>query len=99
MDATGHVLSVYSHVLIKQERGIPDRCPRCSSYRLFSEYDDELDAYIEICESCGWKGEPELVPPPDEETLARLQKEAARRAGKSRSGANIGNEVPPTLPE
>jgi hypothetical protein len=99
VDATGHVLSAYSHVLIKQERGIPDRCPRCSSYRLFSEYDDRLDAYIEICESCGWEGEPEPAPPLDEEALVRLQEEAARRAGESRSGRTIGNEVPPTFPE
>jgi hypothetical protein len=99
VDATGHVLSAYSHVLIKQERGIPDRCPRCSSYRLFREYDEELDAYIDICESCEWEGEPEPAPPLDEEAMARLVKEAARRAGESRSGRTIGNEVPPTFPE
>ncbi len=55
IDATGHVLSAYSHALLRQEQHPPNRCPDCSSYRLFREYVLEIDSYVTICEVCGWK--------------------------------------------
>ena len=64
VDATGYVLSAYSQAIRRQERRIPDRCPRCSSYRLFNEFDTETRTSRHICESCRWATEPEPVPPP-----------------------------------
>ena len=57
VDATQGVLAAFGTALIRYERGIPDRCPACSSYRVFSVYrpgfrDD--GAYVSLCESCGW---------------------------------------------
>lgn len=94
IDATGHVLSTYSHALLRHERGLPDRCPDCSSYRLFREYAPEIDSYITICEACGWEDEPEPVPPMREDVAAAIEREASRRAGQRRSGETIGHKVP-----
>lgn len=62
VEATGHVLTVYSYALVRYERGEPERCPVCSSYRLTSDYRPELGtygAYVTLCESCGWEDAPE----------------------------------------
>lgn len=64
VEATGHVLTVFSYALVRYERGEPDRCPICSSYRLTSDYRPELGtsgAYVTICESCGWENKPDHV--------------------------------------
>lgn len=64
VEATGHVLTVFSYALVRYERGEPDRCPICSSYRLTSDYRPELGtsgAYVTICESCGWEDKPDHV--------------------------------------
>lgn len=58
VDATHGVLSAYSLVLVRYERGAPERCPRCSSYRLTSDFRPELNIeppYVTLCESCGWE--------------------------------------------
>jgi len=67
--ATENVLAAFGVALIRYERGTPDRCPHCSSYRLVSAYRPDLDIdppYITLCESCGW-GTPEgaAVPEPE----------------------------------
>ena len=54
VDAVQHLLEVFSIALIRHERGIPDRCPNCLSYRLTSDYRVETDAYVTLCETCGW---------------------------------------------
>lgn len=62
VEATGHVLTVFSYALVRHERGEPKRCPVCSSYRLTSDYRPELGrggAYVTLCESCGWEDEPD----------------------------------------
>jgi len=64
VDATENVLSTFGVALIRQERGIPDRCPSCSSYKLTSVYEPELDTdppYLTLCESCGWSEPQEIV--------------------------------------
>jgi len=38
VDAVQHLLEIFSIALIRHERGIPDRCPNCLSYRLTSDY-------------------------------------------------------------
>lgn len=54
LDATENVLSAFGTALIRLERGIPDRCPSCSSYRLTSDYRSDLDRYVTICDACEW---------------------------------------------
>lgn len=61
VDATGHLLGVFSLALVRFERGQPDRCPQCDSYRLTSDYRPELGgdgAYVTLCEACGWEDAP-----------------------------------------
>jgi hypothetical protein len=63
VDATGNVLSAYGGALIRFERGLPDRCPSCSSYQLTSVYEPELETeppYLTLCERCGWS-EPQRI--------------------------------------
>lgn len=75
VEATGHLLVVYSHALVRYERGEPDRCPSCSSYRLAFDYRPELGhyhpdfgrpngAYVTRCASCGWEDKPQPVTSP-----------------------------------
>ncbi len=64
VEATGHLLVVYSYALVRYERGEPERCPVCNSYRLTAAYRPELGrggAYVTLCESCGWEDTPRHV--------------------------------------
>ena len=66
VEATGHLLVVYSYALVRFERGEPSRCPVCGSYRLAGDYRPESGtsgAYVTLCESCGWEDTPEHVSP------------------------------------
>lgn len=62
LDATSHVLQTFSMALVRQERGGHERCPRCGSYRVVSDFHrDEWEAkvrYFPLCEVCGWAGDP-----------------------------------------
>ncbi|TKC89324.1 hypothetical protein FAZ69_10245 [Trinickia terrae] len=65
MDATHHVLEVFSAAVVRKESARPDRCPRCSSYQLASFYAPELEPdppYVTVCRACEW----ESVGPPDD---------------------------------
>lgn len=57
-DATAHVLNVFGMALVRHERGEPDRCPECRSYRLAGDYRPEADVYVTLCEACKWQSEP-----------------------------------------
>lgn len=64
VEATGHLLVVFSYALVRYERGEPSRCPVCGSYRLAGDYRPELGrggAYVTLCEACGWEDVPEEV--------------------------------------
>jgi hypothetical protein len=57
LDATHNTLAAFSMAVIRHERGTPDRCPQCTSYRLRSVHVPEIDLdppYITQCEVCGW---------------------------------------------
>jgi hypothetical protein len=61
LDATQNTLAAFSMAVIRHERGTPDRCPQCTSYRLRSIHVPELDLdppYIAQCEVCGWNSAP-----------------------------------------
>ncbi|MGD9893760.1 MAG: hypothetical protein AB7R89_10090 [Dehalococcoidia bacterium] len=56
LDATMHVLVTFGTAYIRYERGVPDRCGSCASYRVGRAYRpdlDEADPYVTMCNSCG----------------------------------------------
>jgi hypothetical protein len=58
MDATHHVLEVFSTAVIRKESARPERCPQCASYQLRSFYVPELETeppYVNVCQACGWE--------------------------------------------
>jgi hypothetical protein len=55
LDATSHIVAVFSLALIRQRRGEPVRCPACGSYQVASVYDREKDETFQMCEACGWR--------------------------------------------
>lgn len=62
-DATEAVLVAFSMGTLRLQRGLPERCPECRSYRLASDYQPERDAHVAVCESCGWSEEAEEEEP------------------------------------
>jgi hypothetical protein len=61
VSATLHVVASFATALVRKERGAPERCPQCSSYRLTSDYRPELKReppYVTLCEACGWEEAP-----------------------------------------
>jgi hypothetical protein len=60
LDASMHVVMSFAGALVRMERGEPERCPRCNSYRLTSDFRPELTReppYVTLCEACGWEDE------------------------------------------
>jgi hypothetical protein len=57
LSAVTQVLGSYGMALVRRERGEPDHCPSCGSYRLASYQDpDRSDhVYVTICEACDWE--------------------------------------------
>lgn len=71
VEIVAHFLSLFEQAIERQERGGPERCLSCGSYRLVGdeEIDFENDAVIRrrLCEACEWSEEYEpepLGPPP-----------------------------------
>jgi hypothetical protein len=58
VDATAHTLSLFGLGLVRHERGEPERCPECGSYRLTGDFRSSLDAYVTLCEACEWESRP-----------------------------------------
>jgi predicted RNA-binding Zn-ribbon protein involved in translation (DUF1610 family) len=56
IDATQNVLAAFGAAVMRYETGAPDRCPRCSSYRMTIDFRSDIMAEIPLCESCGWTG-------------------------------------------
>lgn len=62
--ATGHVLSSWSLSLLRFEYGDPDRCSRCGSYKLITDYrydGAEGTFRVTVCQVCQWESEPTLL--------------------------------------
>jgi hypothetical protein len=56
IEAVEMILATFSEALIRYEKGAPDRCPNCSSYRIFVDYRPDLNADkpdVILCEACG----------------------------------------------
>ena len=63
IDATEGVITAFGAALTRYEGGVPDRCPKCSSYRIAVVYRPDLNSdspYVPMCESCGWGEAEEL---------------------------------------
>ena len=56
VELTQHVLGAFGTARFRHERGIPDRCPSCGSYRigLRSHPDEARQEPIPGCQACGW---------------------------------------------
>src|SRR5207245_6650555 len=66
-----HFLSLFEQAIERRERGGPDRCPSCSSYRIARDEAFDMEDWTatrrRLCEACGWSEEYEpepLGPPP-----------------------------------
>lgn len=87
LDATQSVLAAYSMALFKYESNAPEKCPKCSSYRISTIYEPVADAdqeYFSLCQSCGWND----VPTSDSvvgETIESEPKATLRPTGKQNS--------------
>jgi predicted Zn-ribbon and HTH transcriptional regulator len=56
LEATQGTLAAFCRAVLRHERGAPERCPSCSSYRIASVYVPATTgyAYRSLCASCGW---------------------------------------------
>ena len=70
VEMVAHLLSLFEQAIERKERGGPERCPSCSSYRIVGdeEYDFEQGTVVRrrLCEACDWSEEyqPEPLGPP-----------------------------------
>jgi hypothetical protein len=89
VNATSHVLHIFSMALVRFERGVPDRCPACGSYRLISDYRPELgdeSPYVTLCGACGWE---------DVESRNGGREAATRGGERDRTTPESGTSEPP----
>lgn len=62
LDATEHVFQMYSTAIVKTKRKPPRRCPKCSSYRLVTDFDiserdgEQGSLQADVCSACGYRG-------------------------------------------
>lgn len=59
LGAAENLVHTLGTALMRYERGSPERCPACTSYRVVSDYRKESDRYVKLCEACGWTEEGE----------------------------------------
>ena len=62
LEGTGHTLYAFGLAIVRQERGVPGRCPQCASYRVTRDWRPEYGPdheYVTRCEACDW----EEIPP------------------------------------
>ncbi len=60
MDATEQLMLNTLSIVVRHEKPAPERCPKCKSYRVVSDFRSELmdkvdHPYVELCEACGWE--------------------------------------------
>jgi hypothetical protein len=56
-EATQHALASWSIAIMRFEFGVPERCPKCASYRLvtYSRPVRSVVNHFTTCDACGWK--------------------------------------------
>ncbi|MEO8023898.1 hypothetical protein [Polaromonas sp.] len=57
LDATSHLLTMTTRVVVRNEAEPPATCPTCGSYRIAAIFDPEIPrdpSYVSLCQSCGW---------------------------------------------
>jgi hypothetical protein len=92
VQAVAHFM-LFEEAIERKERGGPERCPSCGSYRVVGHEDFDLDnettTQLRLCEACDWQEvyEPEpLGPPPpppklpDGDCVIRNDRRRHRRA-------------------
>ena len=55
VDATSHLLVMFTTASMRFEHGDTDRCPSCGSYQLSDDYDSEEDISFRVCGRCHWR--------------------------------------------
>ena len=61
LEATSHLISAFGRLIHRRELGDPERCPRCESYRLDEDIqqDESRKGFSSstVCGACGWRSE------------------------------------------
>lgn len=62
--ATEHALASWSVTIMRFEFGVPERCPKCASYRLvtYSRPGRSVVNLFTTCDTCGWKSKAHRAP-------------------------------------
>ncbi len=66
VEGTGSALFAFGMAIIRKEKGIPDRCPQCASYRMARDWRPEFGPdheYVSRCEACDWEDLPPGIEP------------------------------------
>jgi len=56
LESTQHILSIFGTAIFRHVHGIPDRCPKCGSYRIGlwkSDAEDDGAESVPRCQACG----------------------------------------------
>jgi hypothetical protein len=95
VEMVGHLLSVFEQAVERQERGGPDRCPSCESYRVVGDWEFDADGEVmlhrRLCEACSWSEDYEPEP------LRAPSPPPAAPEGECMTGS-MGPGLPPSLP-
>jgi len=54
LSATQAVIETFFGALVRVQRGKPERCPVCTSYRLQHVRSEDGDSWVKLCEACGY---------------------------------------------
>lgn len=96
-EATQHALASWSVGIMRFEFGVPDRCPKCASYKLvtYSRPSRSAVKHFSTCDACGWKSAAINRP------AARRPEQLSRRANRPTKDTSpcVFVEVPLKGPE
>ena len=76
VSATHAVIEMFLQALIRVQRGMPERCPVCTSYRLQLVRSEDSDSWLKLCEACGSTSAVD-VPPTDDRAPEDHEKKQA----------------------
>ena len=54
VNATENVIYSFDSILRRYERAVPNRCPKCGSYKIVPDYRSDIDREVWLCEVCEW---------------------------------------------